>query len=392
MSGFISHLKYIVLKTLDTIYPSDWFRIDTNKVVVSSFRGKPYSGNPGRIATALHALAPNLDIVWLALDPNAPAPDGVRVVKYDSLASYRELATAKAWVDDFRKKYFPRKKKGQLYYQVWHGVLPLKKIERDAASNLDQMYLNEAKRDGKNTDYMLAGNDFTEQIYENSFWFSGKVLRYGTPSLDGIIGVPQNKIAKDTKRQLGLSDTKKVLFYCPTFRDHFEVADFDLHAVALRQQLSKCLGGEWTILIRLHPNAREHEAEVLHTNPGAIGVTNFPDLSALIMTADLVVTDFSSVMFDSLYADRPTFILAQDYEKYINGERGVYDIINKLPFTVTKTPEELLAGIENFSPETYAEKRQTFLRLIGEHETGKSAFLLAKHILAKMKGETVDDA
>ncbi|WP_054714835.1 CDP-glycerol glycerophosphotransferase family protein [Lacticaseibacillus manihotivorans] len=165
-----------------------------------------------------------------------------------------------------------------------------------------------------------------------------------------------------------------------------------MHAEALRKQLHKRLGGTWTILIRLHPNAREHEAEVLKTNPGAVGVTNFPDLSALIMTADLVVTDFSSVMFDSLYADRPTFILAQDYDDYVNGERGVYDIIHKLPFTVTKTPEALISSINQFSPDEYTHKRQAFLNLIGDHESGESAVLLAKHVVAKMKGETVDDA
>lgn len=392
MSALVSQLKSLVLKTLDTIYPSDWFRIDANKVVVTSFRGKPYSGNPGRIATALHSIEPDLDIVWLALDPSEPVPEGVRVVKYNSLASYRELATAKVWIDDFRKKYFPRKKVDQIYYQVWHGVLPLKKIELDAAAKLDRMYLAEAKRDGENTDYMLAGNDFTAQVYENAFWFKGQVLRFGTPSLDNIIGAKQADIAHETKRKLGLADTEKFFFYCPTFRDHFDVSDFDLHAEALRKQLHKRLGGTWTILIRLHPNAREHEAEVLKVNPGAVGVTNFPDLSALIMTADLVVTDFSSVMFDSLYADRPTFILAQDYDDYVNGERGVYDIIHKLPFTVTKTPEALISSINQFSPDEYAHKRQAFLNLIGDHESGESAVLLAKHVVAKMKGETVDDA
>lgn len=213
MSALVSQLKSLVLKTLDTIYPSDWFRIDANKVVVTSFRGKPYSGNPGRIATALHSIEPDLDIVWLALDPSEPVPEGVRVVKYNSLASYRELATAKVWIDDFRKKIFSSKKKWIKFITKFGMVsYRLKKIELDAAAKLDRMYLAEAKRDGENTDYMLAGNDFTAQVYENAFWFKGQVLRFGTPSLDNIIGAKQADIAHETKRKLGLADTEKVFF------------------------------------------------------------------------------------------------------------------------------------------------------------------------------------
>ena len=69
----------------------------------------------------------------------------------------------------------------------------------------------------------------------------------------------------------------------------------------------------------------------------------------------------------------------------------MYDIINKLPFTIAKTPEALINAIEKFSPDEYAQKRKTFLAEIGDHETGHSAALLAKHIVAKTKGETVDD-
>ncbi|WP_461215924.1 CDP-glycerol glycerophosphotransferase family protein [Lacticaseibacillus sp. GG6-2] len=387
MSKLISYTKSLVLRFIDFIYPSALFKVDDHKVVVTSFRGKNFSGNPALVVRALLKKNRSLDIVWLALDVDAAVPAGVRVVKYNSIASYYELATAKIWIDDFRKKYFPRKKINQRYYQVWHGVLPLKKIELDAEDKLDKVYLREAKRDGRHTDYMLAGNTYTANVYKHSFWFSGKVLDYGTPSLDGVLESKSESVSSRVKESLDLVGKRTVL-YCPTFRDEFTLSDYHIDSGAVCEALGQRFGGEWKVLIRLHPNAREHEAQVVADNPNSVGVTAYPNLQELITMADFVVTDFSSVMFNALYAETPTFIFAKDYERYIHDERGVYDIITHLPFSISRGTDELIQNIEHFDIQEFLAKREAFLHFIGNSETGHSAELLATHVLEEMAGGT----
>lgn len=384
MKQFLPAVKAAILRVVDFLYPSYLFKVNPRKIVAASFRGTGYSGNAALVLNELIKQDPTVDAVWLALDVNTKVPAGVRVVKYNSLASYYELATAHIWIDDFRKKYFPRKKSGQIYYQTWHGVLPLKKVEADAESRLDPMYVREAKRDGAISDFMVAGNTFTASVYKRAFWFDGEVLPYGTPSLDALLQPAKSFDPGQMKAKIGLGVKEKVVLYCPTFREQFRVSDYTLASRRLLTRLSEQLGGKWRLLIRLHPNARRYANEVITANPGSIDVTGYPDLTDLILAADIIVSDFSSVMFNALYADKPVFIFAQDYKDYISNERGVYSIVNKLPFSVSQSTDELLLNVAKFDFVAYQSHRDDFLELIGSSESGHSASELANHILARI--------
>ena len=380
MRQALPRIKALILIIIDFLYPSWAFKVKKNKVVATSFRGASFSGNSALVVKALLRQSHDLDIVWLAVDPKIKLPERIRVVKYNSLASYYELATAHFWIDDFRKKYFPRKKRGQIYYQLWHGVMPLKKVEADAEATLDPMYLREAKRDGQISDFMTVGNEFTAQVYESAFWFNGQVLRLGTPSLDFVFQEYGQRDIERVKRSIGMDPSTHVLLYCPTFREKFNLSDYEIQAGRLRESLHDSVGGNWQVLVRLHPNARKYVAQVLAANPGAIDVTSYPDLGQLIMSSDMVVTDFSSVMFNALYADRPTLLFTNDYEDYIHNERGVYDVIHDLPFPVSKNVAELLTQISTFDKARYQEKRAKFLQSIGDCERGDSAERIADRI------------
>ena len=100
--------------------------IKQNKIVVSSYDGKGYGDHGKYICNALLAQGADVDIVWLSGNPNDVFPTGIRPVKFKSLRSIYEQATAKVWIDNKRKKHYVRKRKGQYYIQIWHGGLGLK--------------------------------------------------------------------------------------------------------------------------------------------------------------------------------------------------------------------------------------------------------------------------
>src|SRR5690606_28368099 len=83
-----------------------------------------------------------------------------------------------------RKVYSPPKRKSQYYIQTWHSPLRLKKIEKDIENNLDESYIERAKIDSKMCDLMISGSDFSWNIYRNSFWYDGEILKCGTPRCD----------------------------------------------------------------------------------------------------------------------------------------------------------------------------------------------------------------
>ena len=104
--------------------------IQKKTVMFTSFKGRAYSDSPRYISEALHALRPDVDIVWQLANPS-DAPDYVRVVRPRSLSALTELATARCFVDNFNRPLYMRKNPGQLYVQTWHGDRGFKKVMYD---------------------------------------------------------------------------------------------------------------------------------------------------------------------------------------------------------------------------------------------------------------------
>ncbi|MEE0002654.1 MAG: CDP-glycerol glycerophosphotransferase family protein [Weissella confusa] len=378
-------VKHIILLLIDLLFPEFIFKIRKNRIVASSFRGRGYSGNPAIVLNQLRQLQDieDLDLYWIGLKGTEDTvPKGVHFVRYNSLQSYWILATSTIWIDDFRKKYAPRKRVGQWYFQLWHGVLPLKKIEKDATGVLDSVYLSEAKRDGKISDFMVSGNRFNTNIYKNKFWFDGEVLEFGTPELDDVIAQSDEE---DTK-QLFMSGRKKTVLYAPTFREHFDAQIFSLWSKELETILEQSFGGSWQGMIRLHPNMRSHVEEVLAVNPGAKLADDNISLSEALLKADIVITDYSSVMFNAMYANKLTILFVKDEGNYLTSERGTYFSLDELPFLKVNEAAELRRIIASFNLDEYLLGVNEFKARIGDKESGVSAEKVAQVILQKIKG------
>lgn len=353
---------------------------------MDSFLGREYSGNAKYITDELLNMSSNLDIVWLALKGNTPGvyPDGVRVVKYNSLRSVYELATAKVWVDDFRKKYFPPKKKKQKYIQVWHGSVTLKHVEKDIEKNLGKVYLTEAKRDGASSDFMISGNAVSTKLYTEKFWFSGQIMEYGTPRLDSIINYNGRYLNVWDKID-GIKKSDHVILYAPTFRDDVQASEdiYRLPFNSIKKTLIEKFGGDWKILVRLHPNLAHLENEIIQDS-SVIGVSRFSDSQALILRSDIVITDYSSIMFDAMYADKPVFLYVPDLVEYTDN-RGMYFSISDLPFAMAEKFNDLLKNIQKFEKNANRKKVQLFREAIGSVEKGNASLKTARLILNLLK-------
>src|SRR5699024_3955713 len=121
------------------------FPIKKNKIVISNYFGKGFGDNAKYILNELNRRNLSIDIVWLLKDelfPTIKLPINTRIVKYGSLRSLFEMATAKVWISNTRLYYSPPKRKQQYYIQTWHSPLRLKTIEKDAESNLSEYYIH----------------------------------------------------------------------------------------------------------------------------------------------------------------------------------------------------------------------------------------------------------
>ncbi len=349
-----------------------------SRIVFSNFYGRGFGDNLRPIAEVLRQRDPGLELIWLTDGETArkSLPEGVRACPYYSFRRGIALGTAKIWVDNCRKG-APFKKPGQKYLQTWHGFA-LKRIEKDAESKLPEGYATYAMRDAQQTDLMVSDSSFMTEKYRSAFWYDGPIEEYGAPRNDMLIrGGPE--VREKVQRVLGLPAGQKTVLYAPTFRADRAA---DPYSVDLRRLKAACetrFGGEYSVLVRLHPIAADLAEAVVGTGE-AMNVTDYPDTQELLAAADVLVTDYSSVMFDFMLTGRPCFQYASDIAAYRN-DRDFYFALDQLPFPLAEDNDHLEQEVLGFSQEEYQERLQLFIREMGIVTDGRGAERCADWIL-----------
>lgn len=362
------------------------FPVVPNKVVVLNFRGKGFGDNGKGIALQLMKTAPGVDIVWAVSGAAAAAslPEGIRSVKLCSLRYYWEMATAGVWVDNCRKGRSISKRKGQFYIQTWHGATGCKKVERDVQDKLSPDYVANAKYDSQMADVILSGSRFFTELCRRAFWYDGRILEFGTPRLDVLFHQTEEENRR-VKQSLGIAQKDKVLLYVPTFRADGNVAcyiqEYDRLLAALREKT----GDNWVALVRLHPNVADKAGFISYSDK-VINATGYPDLYELIPVADVVISDYSSAIFDAAIVNKTGFLYATDLQAY-RADRDFYIDIPELPFPFAESMDELIENIRGFDPQHYRENLEKFNQRIGYFESGNASEAVVEEIMKAMKHE-----
>lgn len=359
--------------------------IEPRKIVFDNYMGRGYGCNGKYVTQALLAMDKDLDIVWTVKDPKEQRedfPEQVRLVQYASAEAVREYATAGVWVANYHiMQYLHKgllKKPDQTYIQMWHGSFGIKKIENDC-SNLtqDKNWTYLAKKNSRYTDYWISNSGFETDVYRRAFWDVGEVLEYGHPRNDLFFHGKEND-ARLAVEQYVCRNQCKFLLYVPTFRDDLSDWEEPLDYGRLAQNLKERFGGEWVILLRIHPRMKAYAKETM--KEGCIDVTEYPDIQELLAAADAVITDYSSAVFDFLLTRRPAFIYATDYGNY-QQMRGLYYPLEETPFPIATSNGQLAENIADFDENAYQKKAEAFLLGKESKEDGHAAERVAKLIM-----------
>ena len=359
--------------------------IDKNKVVFSSYYGRGYSDNPKAICEAMRKANSKAKLVWLCKNEKEAAtlPEGVIPCPYDSAKRVWQLATARVWVDNCRK-YDRFKKKGQYYLQTWHGF-PLKRIEKDALEALAPDFEKGAIKDSAMTDLLLSNSGFVTETLRRCFWYAGEIAEYGSPRNDVFL-TPDPATDIKVRDAYNLPHDRKLVLYAPTFRADHSVEAYRIDAEMLAASLERRFGGEWSVLIRLHPNvAKDSEGLFPYDNNRIINATMYPDMQELLCASDMLITDYSSSMFDFALGGKPCVRFALDLDAYM-GDRNFYFDYDEIPFPYATSNEAMKKLIEDFDIETYNTARDEFYKRLNIHEDGRASQRCAQWIEDKLKG------
>lgn len=357
------------------------FPIHKDKIVICSYFGKGYGDNGKYIVEEIIRQGLDYDIVWLLkkeLIGKTKFPTKIRVIEYGSLRGLYELSTAKIWIDNCRKSFYPLKRKKQHYIQTWHSPLRLKKIEKDAESSLSISYIKMAKRDSNNIDLLISGCDFSWEIYRKSFWYKGEIIKCGTPRCDLFFKVERNIKDKVVER-FSISPNVRLILFAPTFRRTSDIEPYVLQFNEILNVTKERFGGKWNLLIRLHPNVSSLD-NLIEYNDKIHNATRYEDMQELLSAVDILITDYSSSMFDMAIANKVCFLHGKDIDNYLEKERELYFEFDELPFYFSKTEQELINNINTFNLADYNKNLKTFLVAVGVYEKGTASEELVERI------------
>jgi CDP-glycerol glycerophosphotransferase (TagB/SpsB family) len=351
--------------------------LDEKLVLLESYWGQKIDCNP--YALALELEKKGYDCLW-AVHEDAKVPPGYSprtVVKY-SKEYLRALATAKYLISNAN---FPddwEKREGQVHVHTFHGT-PLKLMGLDIIkTNPKEMDWKKYAKRSMRWDYALSSNEYSTRVWRQNAPYHYRILETGYPRND-ILFRSDPDLLLSIRSQIGIPDGKKVALYAPTFRDieksQTKILDesttFDATAV------QQALGDDWVLLVRGHYFVN---GETSGSNPSVIDASKHVVTNEVCLVSDLLITDYSSIMFDYACLSRPIVLYLYDFDDYASSRGMYFDIREDAPGYVAFTFEALLDGLRSqvFSAENQGRLAAFSRRFCSFDDGGATARVVAE--------------
>jgi CDP-glycerol glycerophosphotransferase len=314
-------------------------------VVYLSYGGRQASDGPLALQRELVRRDAPFEHLWTVLDAQCEPPPGATALREGGRQYHEALATARYVVtNDLLPDWFERRE-DQVCVQTWHGT-PVKRLGPDVEGT---RRLRRLRRDldhqVANWQYVVSPNRFSTPILREAYGIEGELLEIGYPRVDMLLGPGREERAAAVRARLGLPEGARAVLYAPTFRDHLVDRGKRLR-LDLKldfEELRRAVGEDTVVLFRKHHAIAD---AVPVTADGFVrDVSRFPDANELLLAADVLVTDYSSVMVDFANTGRPILLYAYDLEDYA---RGFYvDYEATVPGPVLRTTGEVADALRD---------------------------------------------
>jgi CDP-glycerol glycerophosphotransferase (TagB/SpsB family) len=320
-----------------------------NAVFFESFYSQTVACNPLAIDRELARVRPDVTRYWSVVDRSIAVPEGAIAIVEGSAEWWRVRADARLLVvnDWLRKRWMPRPH--QTVLQTWHGTM-LKRLalDRDGVGLRTRIAV---RRESRRWNVLLAQNEYAAEIFRRAYAYRGPIWVEGYPRNDALVTSVENRDGTserdDLRARIGVQPGQRAVLYAPTWRDDAtEMVDY-LDLPGLPAALEG-LPGEHVVLVRGHSRTLRHGRNL--DAPGLIDVTTYPDMTDLLAAADVVITDYSSLMFDITGVDTPLLLFTPDLARYDLELRGFYfDLLAESPAPVVQTRDEVIAELDRLA-------------------------------------------
>ena len=356
------------------------FPIKKNRIMFQSHdKGQGYNCSPKYICEYLKKTYPDkYEYIWAFSEPdkfrNIP---GIIPVRLYSIKWLYYCMTSHIIVSNVALPVFIPKRNKQFMVETWHGhaykklglsvsgVSKRRKWSRRIAAESIDLFLN-------------SSEDFKRTVIDDSFRYKGEVLDCGMPRNDILLNQElREAAAKEVRREFELAEY--VVLFAPTFRKDGKgescknLMPYEDVIKALKERTGKSV----SFLVRSHHWDRGMEIK----GANIIDVSDYPDIQELYCASDMLITDYSSCMWDFALLSRPCLLYVPDWEQYKNEDRGFYFPLEDWPGIICHNKEEMIEAIKTLDEDKCAQIAKKHLDNSGSCESGLATEQVCERIV-----------
>lgn len=337
-------------------------KTDNRLILINSFGGEQYSDSSKVLYKALliDKRFSDYHFAWAFDDPERfsekSCPDvhnsRTELVKIDTFSYFITALKAKVWISNVNiERGLHFKKKGTIYLNTWHGTAPKKG---------GNAYKGRKDYDFSYVDILCVDGEYEKSVMTEMYnGLEKNMLWCGRPREDELFtftASDRNRI----RSELNIPKEKKALLYMPTWREGINHGlDWD--------EWERRLGNQYVVLVRTHHFSKVNIFSG-HGNGFWIDVSTYPNVNDLYWVSDILISDYSSAIFDFGLLGRPVISFAKDHDAYMK-EYGLFmsDWENRFPNGVMRSDEQVIRFIETMDYSEQAAVCKAFIDSIVSH-------------------------
>ena len=388
MKNKLLYLKAVVLYAIARVIVS-FVPLKKNKFFCISMNGNSYGDNIKCLSDYIQSDIYDAQIVWAFSSVFYKKISCTeKKVKLFTFLYYYHILTSKYILNNGSLSFVHLiKRNGQICVNTWHGTA-LKRIGLDIFKTQREGFLykyfgfNYVKYNSKITDVFISGSHYMSDIIKEKLAYKGEILEIGTPRND-IFFRDNTEIRNRVCSFFGIDNNSKIILYAPTFRSDYSFKWYNIDLLSVKNELDTLFGENYEIMVRLHPSLMRKEKEFGSLYPyKTVNASIYPDMQELLSTVDVLITDYSSCMFDFMYSNKVVIQYVPDRATY---NRGFYLDIDTLPFVIINNNSEIHDKLSKLDLRQYQSDLGIFIKKIGSVEDGHATRNTVEFILNKTK-------
>lgn len=329
-----------------------FIKIDDNLVLMNG-HGSKYNDSPRDIFRKMDelGLTKKYKVVWALNDPDKYDIENCEKIKMDTFKYFKTALKAKYWVSCVNiERGLHFKKKKTVYLNTWHGAL-INLCGNAVGGRKDFRW--------KYVDYFCVCGDYEKPFIVRDFGVrEDALIMTGYPRNDMLYSANAEKV-KQIKEDLGLPLDKKIILYAPTWRETVDGgSSYQLAPPIDWKKWKEALSDKYVVLLRTHP----YTTKLMNVefDDFVKNFTEYPEVNHLLLAADVLISDYSSINLDYCILEKPMICFGYDYDEYKSQRGFYYDLEENMPNGVVKNEDDVISLLLNMNVEEQIQKTAAF--------------------------------